>query len=122
MLILMIEFAVLMYTSFGGIFGMGISIILPVWFYGVLIVTFMIAMVVYIVAGSVRGQLTRLVQVFRKVGVIAGTRCSQCSRTDERTWVKSDFVFKEEGECACGGSTYISKVYLMPLPLKKPTE
>ncbi len=115
----MIEFAIWMYTSVP-ILGMVSYIILPEWFYGVFFITIMVAMVVYVVAGSIRGRLGHLLQVFRKVGVIVGTRCEQCSRTGERTWTKGDFIFKEEGECECGGSTYVAKTYLMPLPLKKP--
>ncbi|MFX1475249.1 MAG: hypothetical protein ACFFCO_07230, partial [Promethearchaeota archaeon] len=75
MLILMIEFALWMYLSFPGIFGMGSYIILPDWFFGVFFITIMLAMTVYIVAGSIRGRLGHLLTVFRKVGVIVGTRC-----------------------------------------------
>jgi hypothetical protein len=115
----MLEFAIWMYTSFPGIFGMVSYIVLPEWFFGVFFITLMLAFVVYIVAGSIRGRLEHLLRVFQKVGVVVGTRCEACSRDGERTWTKGDFVFKEEGECACGGSTYISKMFLMPLPLKK---
>jgi hypothetical protein len=122
MLVLMIEFAIWMYTSFPGIFGMVTYFVLPEWFFGVFFITIMLAMTVYIVSGSIRGRLGHLLNVFRKVGIIVGTRCEACQRTGERTWVKGDFVFKEEGKCACGGSTYVAKMYLMPLPLKKPDE
>ncbi len=119
MLILMIEFALWMYMSFP-IFGIVIPTTetISTAFLGTFFITIMVAMVVYVVAGSIRGRLNHLLQVFRKVGVIIGTLCSECNRTGERTWAKGDFVFKEEGTCACGGSTYVSKMYLMPLPIK----
>jgi hypothetical protein len=98
--------------------GSGSSQILS-WLPGVLILTFMISMAVSIVAGSINDRLSYLLERYNKIGVVVKIRCEKCGRTDERTWSKDDYVFKEEGTCACGGPRFISQVYLMPLPLKK---
>lgn len=117
---LMLELAILMYTSFFPMFMPGLPLILlPEWFYSILLVTFMISMVIYAVAGTFNERLNRLLQVYRKVGVVVKMQCTACSRVNERTWQKDDFIFKDEGTCACGGPTFISQMYLMPLPIKK---
>jgi len=121
--IFMLEIGLLIYTYFLQGLLPGLPVILPVeWmpsFYGLLVLTFMISMVVYVVAGSIHDRLSFLLERYNKVAVVVKLRCEKCGRTDERTWSKDDYVFKEEGTCACGGHQIISQVYLMPLPLKK---
>jgi hypothetical protein len=116
----MLEIGLLIYSQFLPAMLPGLpQILLPEWFFGVLILTFMISTVVYIVAGSIRDRLSYLLERYNRVGVVAKIRCEKCGRTDERTWRKDDYIFKDEGVCACGGPRFISQVYVMPLPLKK---
>lgn len=117
----MLEVGLLIYSTFlqGMLPGLP-AILLPDWFYGVLILTFMISMAVYFVAGSIHDRLSYLLERYNKVGLVVKIRCEKCGRTDERTWSKNDYIFKDEGTCACGGPQVISQVYVMPLPLKKP--
>jgi len=120
----MLEIGLLIYSQFLPLMLPGLPQILPnpppEWFYGVLILTFMISTVLYIVAGSIHGRLSYLLERYNKVGLVVKIRCEKCGRTDERTWRKDDYIFKDEGVCACGGPRFISQVYVMPLPLKKP--
>jgi len=119
--VLMLELAILMYTSFFPLFMGGMPLItLPEWFYSILLVTFMISIVIYAIAGTFNERLNRLLQVYHKVGVVVKMQCTSCNRESERTWQKDDYIFKNEGVCACGGPTFISQMYLMPLPIKKP--
>jgi hypothetical protein len=117
----MLEIGLLIYAQFLPAMLPGLPrILLPESFFGVLILTFMISTVVYIVAGSIRDRLSYLLERYNRVGVVVKIRCEKCGRTDERTWRKDDYIFKDEGVCACGGPRSISQVYVMPLPLKKP--
>jgi hypothetical protein len=121
--VLMLELVILLYTSFYPMFIGGMALItLPEWFYSTLLVTFMISIVVYAVAGTFNDRLNRLLQVYQKVGIVVKMQCASCSRLSERTWQKGDYIFKDEGVCACGGPTFISQMYLMPLPIKKPLD
>ncbi len=121
LVILMLELGVFMYLDFVPRLMYGAPVLgLPDWYFGVLFLTFMVAMVVYLVAGSIAQRLGRLIQVYRKVGVLVKLACSKCGRTSIRTWQKDDYVFKDEGTCACGGPKYVNQMYLMPLQLKEP--
>ena len=118
----MLEIGLLIYWQFlpQMLPGLLPLVILPSWYYGVLILTFMISTAVYVVAGSIHDRLAYLLERYNKVAVVVKIRCEKCGRTDERTWKKDDHIFKDEGVCACGGPRTLSQVYLMPLPLKKP--
>lgn len=119
LLALMIQLGILMYTSFFPMFFGGIPIILPEWFYYVLMLTFLFSMVIYGITGTINARLNRYISEYRKIGVVVQLRCAKCNRTSERVWNKDDYIFKEEGTCACGGAQYISHMYIMPLPFKK---
>jgi hypothetical protein len=119
--VVMLEVVLVVYSMFGSLLLPGLpTIVLPSWFYGTLILTVMISFAVTIVAGSIHDRLSYLLERYNKVAVVVKTRCEKCGRTDERTWKKDDYIFKDEGVCACGGPRIVSQVYLMPLPLKKP--
>ena len=119
-IMLLLEIAIFFYVGFLPTFMGGTApFVLPEWFFYVLIVTFMISMSIYLAAGSLRGRLGHLLEVYRKVGIIVETRCAKCNRLDERSWQQNDYVFKDVGTCSCGGSEYISQMYIVPLPLKK---
>lgn len=119
LLVLMIQLGILMYTNFMPIFWGTPPLYLPEWFYYILMITFALAMVIYGVAGTINSRLNRYILEYKKIGVVVQLRCEECNRTSERVWEKEDYIFKEEGICACGGKQFISQMYIMPLPLKK---
>ncbi|MFX1540597.1 MAG: hypothetical protein ACFFBX_07480 [Promethearchaeota archaeon] len=119
LLALMIQMGILIYMNFLPIFLGGIPFPLPEWFYYVLMLTFLFAMIVYAITGTVNARLNRYMLEYRKIGVVVQLRCEACDRTSERIWEKEDYVFKKEGTCACGGTQFISQMYIMPLPIKK---
>ncbi|MFW9831409.1 MAG: hypothetical protein ACFFD8_06510 [Candidatus Thorarchaeota archaeon] len=119
LLVLMIQLGILVYTNFMPIFWGTPPLLLPDWFYYVLMITFALSMVIYGVAGTINGRLNRYLLEYKKIGVVVQLRCEACNRHSERVWEKDDFIFKEEGICACGGKQFISQMYIMPLPLKK---
>ena len=122
LLILMIQLGILVYSNFFPFIWGTPLVILPEWFYYIMFITFALSMVVYGVAGTINGRLNRYILEYKKIGVVVQLRCEECNRTSERVWEKDDFVFKKEGMCACGGTKYISQMYIMPLPLKKSEE
>ncbi len=119
LLVLMGQLGILVYTNFIPIFWGGSPIYLPDWFYYIMMITFALSMVIYGLTATINGRLNRYMLEYKKIGVVVQLRCEQCNRTSERVWEKEDFIFKNEGVCACGGSQYISHMYIMPLPLKK---
>ncbi len=119
LLALMVQLGILMYTNFLPIFLGGAIILLPDWFFYILMITFALSMVIYGVAGTINSRLNRYLIEYRRIGVVVQLRCEECNRTSERVWEKEDFIFKKEGNCACGGTKYISQMYIMPLPIKK---
>ncbi len=119
LLALMIQMGILIYMNFLPFFLGGIPFPLPEWFYYVLMLTFLFAMIVYAITGTVNARLNRYMLEYRKIGVVVQLRCEACDRTSERIWEKEDYVFKKEGTCACGGTQFISQMYIMPLPIKK---
>ncbi|MDO8124087.1 MAG: hypothetical protein Q6364_06875 [Candidatus Hermodarchaeota archaeon] len=116
---LMIELGILMYMTYIPLILTGSGFPLPQWFYYLLMLTFVLSMVIYGIAGTVNARLNRYILEYRKIGVVVKLQCDECGRTSERIWEKDDFVFKKAGTCACGGSQYISQMYIMPLPLEK---
>jgi hypothetical protein len=118
LIVLMIQLGILVYTQFLFFLWSTEPLFLPSWFYYVMFITFALSMVVYGIAGTVNSRLNRYLLEYKKIGVVVQLRCQECNRTRERVWEKDDFIFKKEGECACGGSEYISQMYIMPLPLK----
>lgn len=119
LLALMIQMGILIYMNFLPFFLGGIPFPLPEWFYYVLMLTFLFAMIVYAITGTVNARLNRYMLEYKKIGVVVQLRCEACDRTSERIWEKEDYVFKKEGTCACGGTQFISQMYIMPLPIKK---
>jgi hypothetical protein len=119
LIVLMIQLGILVYSNFFPFFWGTPFIPLPEWFYYVMFITFALSMLVYGVTGTINGRLNRYILEYKKIGVVVQLRCDQCKRTSERVWEKEDFVFKKEGLCACGGTQFISQMYIMPLPLKK---
>ena len=120
MFLLVLEIGFFMYFFFSSLWGMQMPPP-PEWFTGVLLLTFMITITISAVAGSIHDKLIHLLEVYRKVGIVVQIKCARCGRISERTWNKGDYVFKPEGTCACGGETHISKMYMMPLPIKVPS-
>lgn len=118
LIVLMLQLGILVYTQFLFFLWTPEPLFLPNWFYYVMFITFALSMVVYGIAGTVNSRLNRYILEYKKIGVVVRLRCEECNRTRERVWEKDDFIFKKEGECACGGSEYISQMYIMPLPLK----
>ncbi|MFX1491321.1 MAG: hypothetical protein ACFFBU_03620 [Promethearchaeota archaeon] len=119
LLALMIQMGILIYMNFLPFFLGGIPFPLPEWFYYVLMLTFLFAMIVYAITGTVNARLNRYMLEYKKIGVVVQLRCEACDRTSERIWEKEDYIFKKEGTCACGGTQFISQMYIMPLPIKK---
>jgi hypothetical protein len=116
-----LEVGLFIYASFAPLMLPGSTVgQLASYLVGPLVLTGMVSMAVYIVAGNINDRLSYLLERYNKIGVVVKIRCEKCGRTDERTWSNNDYIFKEEGTCACGGPRFISQVYLMPLPLKKP--
>ncbi len=115
---LMLQFGILVYSQFLYFLWFPAPIYLPEWFYYVMFITFALSMVIYGLANTVNARLNRYIIEYRRIGVVVQLRCEECNRTSDRVWEKDDFVFKKEGQCACGGTQYVSQMYIMPLPLK----
>ena len=117
--ILMAQMGIMMYAFFLPSFFGGTPIYLPDWFFYVLVITFGLSMTIIFISSTINNRLNRFLLEYRKIGVVSQLRCEACNRTSERVWEKGDFIFKAEGTCACGGSQFVSQMYIMPLPLKK---
>ena len=122
LLALMIQMGIMMYAFFLPTFFGGTPLLLPDWFYYVLVITFAVSMLVFGVASTINNRLNQYILQYRKIGVVSQLRCEACNRTSERVWEKGDYIFKPEGTCSCGGKQVISQMYIMPLPLKKKEE